>query len=115
MGSEMCIRDSYDAAQTLAPDRRLMEPQFGYSREERISTGYRGALFLAELEDLCGHDNLRGAFRDIIRARTGAETGYEELRAALEATSKRDLAEIFRTWLNQPGIPDEFRARYARP
>jgi hypothetical protein len=109
------LLDRYDAAQAIAPDKRLMEPPFGYSREERISTGYRGALFLVELEDLCGHNNLRSAFRDIIRARAGAETGYEELRAALESASKRDLAEMFRTWLNRPGVPDEFRARYTRP
>ena len=27
----------------------------------------------------------------------------------------RDLAEMFRTWLNHSGIPDEFRARYSNP
>jgi hypothetical protein len=109
------LLNRYAAAQAIAPDRRLMEPPFGYSREERISTGFRGALFLVELEDLCGHNNLRDAFREIIQSRTGAETGYEELRSALESASKRDLAEVFRNWLNRPGIPDEFRARYARP
>ena len=64
------------------------------------------------LEDLCGHDNLRAAFHDIIRARGGDEAGYEELRAAAESASRRDLAEIFRIWLNRPGMPDDFRARY---
>jgi hypothetical protein len=114
-GMVVSLLDRYDAARAIAPDRRMMEPPFGYSRGERISTGYRGALFLVELEDLCGHNNLRAAFRDIIRARAGAETGYEELRTALESESKRDLAEKFRTWLNRPGVPDEFRARYAKP
>jgi len=100
-------------ARAIAADRRLMEPPFGYSRAERISTGYRAALFLVELEDLCGHDNLRAAFREMVRSRAGNETGYEELRAAVESASKRDLAEIFRSWLIRPGIPDEFRGRYA--
>jgi hypothetical protein len=105
----------YDRARGLAPDRRMMETPFGYSRDERISTGYRGALLLVALEDFCGHDALRQAFRNLVRARAGDEAGYEELRAAAESVSGRDLAEFFRRWLNQPGIPDEFRARYAGP
>ncbi len=105
------LLEQYDA-QSAASNNRLMEPPFGYTRAERISAGYRAALFLIELEDLCGRSSMRTAFRHIIFARTGAETGYEELRAAIEATSHRDLAEVFRQWLIRPGIPDEFRARY---
>jgi hypothetical protein len=109
------LLDRYDRARAIALDKRLMEPPFGYSRAERISTGYRGALLLVALEDLCGRDPLREAFRKIVRSRAGDEAGYEELRAAVESASGRDLAELFRHWLNQTGIPDEFRGRYARP
>ncbi|HLJ24576.1 MAG TPA: hypothetical protein VKT71_10760 [Candidatus Acidoferrales bacterium] len=104
--------ERYDQARAVAPDQRLMEPPVGYSRAERISTGYRAAFFIVALEDLCGHDYLRTAFRDIIHDRAGSDTGYEELRAAAESTSGRDLAQMFRAWLVEPGIPDEFRARY---
>ena len=107
--------DRFDEARAAAPDRRLMEPPAGYSRAERISTGYRGALFFVALEDLCGHDNLSAALRYIIRTRAASDTGYEELRAAAEFTSGKDLAEMFRTWLVQPGIPVDFRARYQKP
>jgi hypothetical protein len=111
--------ERYDRTRAAAPDQRLMEPPVGYSRAERISTAYRAALFIVALEDLCGHDYLRTAFRDIIRDRAGSDTGYEELRSATETASGRDLAEMFRTWLVQRGIPDDFRARYqpsnARP
>jgi hypothetical protein len=106
--------ERYDEARAATPDRRLMEPPEGYSRAERVSTGYRGALFLVALEDLCGHDALKTAFRDILYARASSETGYEELRAALETASGKDLAEMFRKWLVEPGIPDEFRNRYAK-
>jgi hypothetical protein len=106
--------DRYDQAHAVAPDKRLMEPPAGYSRAERISTGYRAALFLVALEDLCGHDNVRTALRDIIHDRAAADTGYEELRAAVESASGKDLAEMFRAWLVQPGIPDDFRARYQK-
>jgi len=106
------LLNRYDEARAAAADKRMMEPPVGYSRDERISTGYRAALFLVALEDLCGHDNLRAAFRDIIRSRAVEEVGYEELRAALESASGRDLAEMFRAWLIRPGVPDDFRARY---
>ena len=104
----------YDEARAAAADKRLMEQEAGYSRDERISSGYRAALFFVALEDLCGHDKLRAAFQEIVfRARAGDEVGYEELRAALESESGRDLAEMFRSWLIRPGVPDDFRARYA--
>ena len=106
--------EHYDEARAAAPDRRLMEPSEGYSRAERISTGYRGALFFVALEDECGHGNLKTALRDILSARASSDTGYEELRAALETASGKDLAEMFRKWLVRPGIPDEFRSRYAK-
>ncbi len=106
--------DRYDSARAAAPDKRLMEPPVGYSRAERISTGYRAALFIVALEDFCGHDNLRTALRDIIHDRAGSDTGYEELRSAAETASGKDLAEMFRAWLVQPGIPDDFRARYQK-
>jgi len=109
------LLDRYDQARAIAPDRRLMESAAEYSRAERISNGYRAALFFVALEDFCGHDNLRAAFRYIIRSREGYETDYEELRAAVESTSHQDLAEMFRRWLIQPGVPDDFRARYANP
>jgi hypothetical protein len=104
--------DRYDEARAIAPDKRLMEPPAGYSRAERISTGYRAALFFVALEDLCGHGNLRTALRDIIHDRSGSDTGYEEFRAALETASGKDLAEMFRAWLVRPGLPSDFRGHY---
>jgi hypothetical protein len=106
--------DRFDEARAAAADKRLMEPPAGYSRAERMSTAFRGALFFVALEDLCGHDNLRTAMRDIIHTRASSDTGYEELRSAVESSSGKDLAEMFRTWLVQPGIPDDFRARYRK-
>jgi hypothetical protein len=106
------LLERYDEARKVAPDKRLMEPPFGYSRAERISAGYRAALFLVALEDLCGHDQMRAAFHEIVRSRSGDEAGYEELRSAVELASSRDLAAMFRRWLIQPDVPEEFRGRY---
>lgn len=109
------LLDRYDAALRVAVDGRMLVPPTGISRGERISTGYRAALFLVALEDLCGHDKLRAAFHEVIAARANSDAGYEDLRAALEDASHRDLAEMFRAWLIRPGIPDDFRARYRKP
>ena len=104
--------DRYDASRRIAADKPLLEPAAGYSRAERVSTGYRAVLFLVALEDLCGRDNFSAAFQEIVHARGGDVVAAEELRAATEATYGHDLAEMFRAWLNRPGIPDEFRVRY---
>jgi len=106
------LLERYDESRRIAADRYLLEPPVGYSRAERISTGYRAALFFVRLEDLCGHDTLSAAFREIVRSRGGNTAADEELRAAIESEAKLDLAPTFRAWLNHPGVPDDFRARY---
>jgi hypothetical protein len=108
------LLDRYDQAQHIAADRRLLGAVSEYTRAERNTTGYKAALLLVALEDLCGHDNLRAAFRNVIEARGNDDVGHEELRSAAEFASGRDLGEMFRVWLNRPGIPDDFRARYAK-
>ena len=109
------LLERYDQARQIAPDGSMLEPPGGYSPAESISTGYRAALFFVALEDLCGHTNLRAAFREIVQARANDDVGYEELRSALEFASGRDLAETFHVWLNRREIPDDFRMHYNSP
>jgi hypothetical protein len=106
------LLERYNQSRRIAADKQLLEPAAEYSRAERVSTGYRAALFFVELEDVCGRENLSAAFQDIVRSRGGETVASEELRAATEAVSGRDLAEMFRAWLDHPGLPDDFRARY---
>jgi aminopeptidase N len=42
----------------------------------------------------------------------GEEAGYDDLRAALEHTTGKNLAENFHVWLEGKGIPEDFRAKY---
>jgi hypothetical protein len=107
------LLNRYDDSRRMAMDRALDEPPAGYSPAERLSTGYRAALFFVALEDLCGRDNFRAALFDMIQARSGYDVGMEDLRAAVEAACHRDLSELFRAWMNRPGIPEDFRTRYA--
>jgi aminopeptidase N len=38
--------------------------------------------------------------------------GYNEIRSAIEQESGKDLAEFFRRWLYELGIPKGFSAKY---
>jgi hypothetical protein len=73
----------------------------------------KAGLFLIALEDELGRETVHRALRRMIQSLRGREYGYSDLRAALEAETGKDLGEFFRLWLNQPGIPASFRARYA--
>jgi aminopeptidase N len=42
----------------------------------------------------------------------GQQVGYNEIRSAIEQASGKDLAEFFRTWLYERGIPKDFVVKY---
>ena len=93
--------------QTLAVSR-LTDPQ----PERRIALA-KAPLFFAALEDECGSTAMQAALEQVVTLMRGQEVGYAAIRAALEETSGKNLAPVFRLWLNEKGIPDDFRARYA--
>ncbi len=97
------------------PDVLLAFPSGTVSIEtaQRDAAIAKGALFFLALEDEYGRQIVHRALARMIRAMRGREAGIYELRSALEAESGKDLGEFFRAWLNQPGIPADFRARYA--
>jgi hypothetical protein len=70
-------------------------------------------LFFFALEDQCGQQNVTHAIHDMVYALRGEDYGYNDFRAALEQDCHQDLDGFFRAWLAQPGIPPDFRARYA--
>lgn len=69
-------------------------------------------LFFFALQDQCGRENLIHAMHHMVYALHGQQYGYNDFRAALEQECHQNLAGFFRTWLTQPGIPPDFRARY---
>jgi hypothetical protein len=103
----------YEEARAKAEDRPLIEPATGYTREQRISSGYKAALFFVALEDAAGSERLRRSMRHLMRAMSGGDVGDEELRSAVEEETGRDFGEFFRTWLNHPGVPADFLQRYS--
>ena len=73
----------------------------------------KAALFFAAVEDMCGEKQMRDGLKELIDLMRGQEVSYDVLRAELEQSSGKNLGDLFRVWLNEKGIPEDFRARYA--
>jgi len=73
---------------------------------------FKSLLFFFALEDQYGREPLHHAIARMIHARRGRGYDLDDLRSALEAETGQSVAEFFRRWLDQPGIPGDFRARY---
>ena len=69
-------------------------------------------LFFFALEDKCGRENVEHAIAHMVYALRGQEYGYSDFRVALEQECHQDLSSVFAIWLDQKGIPADFRARY---
>jgi uncharacterized Ntn-hydrolase superfamily protein len=98
--SEMAVESPVES---LTPD--AAPAQVGLSEIKIV-------LFLFALEDKCGAENVRHAIAHMVYALRGQEYGYTDLRVALEQECHQDLSSVFATWLDQKGIPADFRARY---
>ena len=81
--------------------------------EQRRIAAAKAALFFIELEDACGEAPVRDGLARVVALLRGKEVGFNDLRAALEQTTGKNLAEPFRVWLYRTGIPQDFRDRYA--
>ena len=103
---------TYDGLGPVADEKPGFGPPGGYSREELTAKSYKGALFLVSLENIAGKENFYRAVRRLLTDMAGQEIGSDELRSAVEAEAGRNLAGVFHAWLEHPGLPAEFRARY---
>jgi len=72
----------------------------------------KAPLFYVTLEDTCGELEVRKGLARLVALLNGQEVDYGDLRAALEQSTNRNLAQLFRTWLNDKGLPQEFLDRY---
>ena len=108
---EKFLRD-FDEAQSHAAEIPLGVITPADSLAQRRIALAKAPLFFAALEDACGAAPMREGLRRLATLLRGQEVGYSDLRSALEQSSGKNLAEIFRVWLNQKGIPADFRARY---
>ena len=80
---------------------------------QRRMAAAKAALFFISLEDACGEAPVRSGLAQVVALLRGKEVGFNDLRAALEQTTGKNLAEPFRVWLYRTGLPQDFRERYA--
>lgn len=82
--------------------------------QQRIALA-KAALFLVAVEDVCGEKSMRDGLKRLITLLRGQEVDYDVLRSQLEQSSGKNLADLFRVWLNEKDVPAAFRARYELP
>ena len=82
--------------------------------QRRLATAKSALLFIA-LEDAQGPAPVREGLKQATQILSGKDVTVNDVRAAIEFTTKANLAETFRMWIYNPGIPPAFRARYAQP
>lgn len=80
--------------------------------QRRISLA-KAPLFYAALEDAAGPQSVRAALAQVVKTLRGQQVTFDDIRSAIESASGKNLAGLFRAWLFNPGIPQDFRARYA--
>lgn len=103
---------AYDADVNNGTEETLAVARLTDPAPERRIALEKAPLFFAALEDECGADAMQSGLKEVVTLMRGEEVGYPAIRAALEEKSGKNLAATFRLWLNQKGIPEDFRARY---
>jgi hypothetical protein len=102
----------YDAAVKRADETPIAATTAASSLPQRRIALAKAPLFYIEIEDACGEGPVRAGLAHMLRSMRGQEVDYNVLRSVLEESTGRDLGKIFREWLDQKGIPQNFRARY---
>jgi len=102
----------YDDARKQAEEKPLASSFLSDSPEQRRIALAKAPLFYVALEDSYGEAPVRQGLRDLAELLKGQEAGYDDLRAALEHTTGKSMEDIFRVWLREKGIPEDFRAKY---
>ncbi|MGH9732750.1 MAG: hypothetical protein ACRD4A_13725 [Candidatus Acidiferrales bacterium] len=102
----------FDALGNEAAERPIAFVTSGDTAQQRQMANLKSRLFLFALEDKCGRENLERAIAHMVYALRSQEYGYSDFRVALEQECHQDLSSVFATWLDQKGIPADFRARY---
>ena len=102
----------YDEARKSADEKALGITMLTDSPGQRRIALAKAALFFVALEDACGAEAMRSGLKQMVELLRDQEASYDTLRSALEEASGKNLAELFRVWLNQKDIPQDFRERY---
>jgi hypothetical protein len=102
----------YDEARNNANETPLGITMLTDPAAQRRIALAKAPLFFIALEDVCGETQMRSGLAHLVAVSRGQEVSYDSLRSSLEQSSNRNLAKMFRVWLNEKGIPQDFRDRY---
>jgi hypothetical protein len=102
----------YDAASKSAVEIPLGVAKMTDPPEQRAISLAKAPLFFIALEDRYGEAPVRTALTRVVSLLRGQQVGYNDIRSAIEQSSGKDLAEFFRIWLYEKGIPGDFRTKY---
>ncbi|HUL17257.1 MAG TPA: hypothetical protein VLV88_14765 [Terriglobales bacterium] len=69
-------------------------------------------LFFFALRDRYGEAVFQKAIQHMLTARQGKGFNLDDLIAAFEEETHKNVAQFVRLWMKHPGVPDDFRARY---
>ena len=75
----------------------------------------KSLLFFYALQDHYGAHVFNAAVSHMLEARHGGGFDLDDLIAAFEQEAHQNVAEFVRRWMKEPGIPEDFRARYENP
>ncbi len=106
------LLEQYDDARAHVVEKPLRAISGSASWEQRRIAAAKAPLFFIALEDEYGESAVRRGLADLIDSLRGETLGLAELRSSLESATGKNLAEFFRTWFDNAGIPADFRSRY---
>jgi hypothetical protein len=111
-GDIVSYLQDYDAKVASTPEKPILSLTFNDSEDQLQIGGDKLMLFFYALEDKCGSGNLNHALAHMVSALRFQQYGYDDFRSAVEQECHQDLGPFFRSWLNEKGIPADFRAKY---
>jgi hypothetical protein len=108
------LMNSYDDAskQIKTPEKAVTATTPADSVEQRRIACAKAALLFIALEDAYGEAPVRAALAQAVQLLRGKDVSVNDVRAAIEYTTGKNLAGTFRVWLYNPGVPSDFRSRY---
>jgi hypothetical protein len=111
------LLNEYDQARSQqgnAPEKAAVATLTTDTPEQRRLATAKAALLFVALEDAYGPTPIREGLKQATEILRGKEVTVNDVRAAIEFTTKANLAETFRVWIYNPGVPPAFRARYGQ-
>jgi hypothetical protein len=109
------LLDEYDSVRVAGDEGSLLRPPEQSTPQQLAADALKSALFLADLQDAAGRDQFHESIRrlQLTIAGRGLTLSLDDLRSSLETSTGIPLADLFRQWLNHPGVPEGFRGRYS--